>query len=47
MVYTTDIVPALMQMKYDDHDLLALVDVMKKPYVSMVVVGGGLIERIP
>ena len=47
MVCTTDIVPALMQMKYKDHDLLALVDVENKPYVPMVTVGGGPIERIP
>ena len=46
MVCTTDIVPALMQMKYDDHEFLALEDVMKEPYVSMVEVGGDPIESI-
>ena len=47
MVYTMDIAPALMQMKYGDHDFLALDDVMKEPYVMMVEVRGGPIERIP
>ena len=47
MVCTTDIVPVLMQMKYDDHELLALEDITKEPYVPMVAVGGIPIERIP
>ena len=47
MLCTTEIVPTLMQMKYDDHDLLALRDVTEEPYVPMVVVGGYLIFHIP
>ena len=46
MVCTTDIVLSLMRMKYEDHDLLALEDVIKDPYVQKLVVGGGPIERI-
>ena len=46
IVCTTDIVPVLMQMKYDDHDLLALKDVMKQPYVLMVAGGYGPIKHI-
>ena len=47
MVCTTDIVPALMGMKYDDHDMLASIEIMKGHYVPMVAVGGGLILHIP
>ena len=37
MVCTRYIVFALMQMKYEDHDLLAWEDVAKDPFLSMVV----------
>ena len=39
--------PTQMSVNYDDHELLALEDITKEPYVTMVIVGGGLIERIP
>ena len=47
MVYTMDIVPVLMQMKYDDHEMLVLTEITKGPYEPMVVVGGNPIVRIP
>ena len=43
MACTIDIVPMLMQMKYEDHDLIALEDVVHEPYVPMVAVEGGSI----
>ena len=46
MVCASDIMHALMQMKYGDHDLIAWEDVAKDPYVLMVVVEGGPIEHI-
>ena len=46
MVCTVDIVPALMQLKYEYHDLLSLEDIAKEPYVSMVAVEDGMIEPI-
>ena len=47
MVCNTDIVLALMNMKYDDHDLLVLQNVANEPYESLPVVTGGPIVRIP
>ena len=47
MACTTDIVPVLMGMKYDDHDMLASTEITKGPYVPMVAVGGGPILLIP
>ena len=47
MVYTTDIVPTLMKMKYEDHDLLTLQNVANDPYDSLPSVPGGPIVRIP
>ena len=47
MVCNKDIVPALVRMKYDDHELLMLEDVTNDPYVSFPTVKGGPIERIP
>ena len=46
MVCTSNIMSALMQMKYKEHEFLTLEDVAKKPYVLMIAVGGVLIERI-
>ena len=46
IVCTSDIVPALMQMKYEYHDLLALEDVTKESYLSVVSVEGALIDHI-
>ena len=45
MVCNFDIVLALMQLRYEDHDLLALEDVMKEPYRPIVSVEGAPIER--
>ena len=42
-----ELVPALMQMKYDDHDMLAYTEITKGPYVPMVVIGADSILRIP
>ena len=47
MACTMDIVPALMGMKYDDHDMLAYTEITKGPYVPMVAIGGDSILRIP
>ena len=47
MACTMDIVPALMGMKYDDHDVLASMEITKGPYVPMVAIGGDSILRIP
>ena len=47
MVCSKDIVPALVQMKYNDHDLLMLEDVANEPYVSFPIVKGGEIACIP
>ena len=46
-VCTFDIVPTLMQLRYEDHDLLSLEDVTKDPYLPMVSVECALIEQIP
>ena len=47
MVCTSDIVPALMKIEYEYHDLLAFKDVMKEPYLPIVSIEGASIERIP
>ena len=46
MVCTFDIIPALMQLKYEYHNLISLEDVANEPYVSMVGVGRVPIEHI-
>ena len=46
MVCTSDIVPALMQLKFEDHNLLALGDVMKETYSPIVSIEGVPIELI-
>ena len=46
MVCTVDIVPMLMHMKYEDHDMLVLKEITVDPYVWMVVVEGGSIVCI-
>ena len=47
MVCTSDIVHALMKLRYKYHDLLALEDVAKEPYIPVIEVEGASIERIP
>ena len=47
MVYTSDIMLALMQLRYENHDLLALEDVAKESYFPIVSVKGTSIEHIP
>ena len=46
MVCTSDIVPALMNLRYGDHNLLALEDVTKESYLPVISVEGAPIERI-
>ena len=47
MVSTSDIIPVPMKMKYENHNLLALEDIAREPYVPMVAVKSGTIECIP
>ena len=47
MAHTMDSIPALVGMKYDDHDMLASTEITKGPYVPMVVAGGSPILLIP
>ena len=47
MVCNKYIIPALVQMKYNDHDLLMLEDVANEPYVSFPIVKRGEIACIP
>ena len=47
MVRKNDIILALRKMNYEDHDLLALQDVVNDPYESLPSVAGGTIVRIP
>ena len=46
MVYNSDIMPALMRLRYKDHHLLALEDVTKDLYLPIVLIKGIMIERI-
>ena len=47
MVCTTNIVLALMKMKYKDHDLLLLRDVVNELYDSLPSITGRPIVHIP
>ena len=47
MTCTMDIIPALIKVKYEDHDLLLLKDVADEPYVSLPSVLGAPIEHLP
>ena len=47
MQCTMDIVPFIMRMRYEEHGMLALMDITANPYVPMTQVGGGLVARIP
>ena len=47
MTCLVDIIPALVKMKYEDHDLLLLKDVADEPYQSVPTVSGVPIIWIP
>ena len=47
MKCSVDIIPALIRLKFDDHDLLLLKDVRDEPYESVTIAAGGLVQRIP
>ena len=47
MTCSVDIIPALIKLKFEDHDLLLLKDVWDEPYKSVLTVLGAPIQRIP
>ena len=47
MVCTMEIVPSIMRMKYEDHDMLASTKITADPYVTMTTIGSGPIAYIP
>ena len=47
MTCSVDIIPALIRIKFDDHDLLLLKDVQDEPYESIHMTHGGPIQWIP
>ena len=47
MMCSVDIIPALIRLKFEDHDLLLLKDVKDEPYESVLMGHGAPIQRIP
>ena len=47
MTCSVDIIPALIRLKFEDHDLLLLKDVQDEPYESVPMVPSAPIQRIP
>ena len=47
MKCSIDIIPALIRLKFDDHDLLLLKDVPDEPYESITTMLDGPVQRIP
>ena len=47
MKCSINIIPALIRLKFEDHDLLPLKDVRDEPYESILTGPGALIQRIP
>ena len=43
---SADIIPALIRLKFDDHDLLLLKDVRDEPYESVTTAPSGPIQRV-
>ena len=46
MTCSVDIIPTLIRLKFDDHDLILLKDVQDEPYESVHTAPGGPIQRI-
>ena len=47
MTCSVDIIPTLIRLKFEDHELLLLKDVWDEPYESVPMVPGAPIQRIP
>ena len=47
MMCLVDIIPSLIRLKFEDHDLLLLKDVWDEPYKSVLMVPGAPIQWIP
>ena len=47
MLCTMDIMPSIMQMKYDYHDMLALTEIMVDPFVSVTKADNDPVVSLP
>ena len=47
MTFLVDIIPALIKLKFEDHDFLLLKYVQDEPYELIPTGSGALIQRIP